>query len=314
MLQKYILDYYKILQKINLRYKKSISLILVILSIIVIAYYLSSHRQTIEKLKYINFNSAVIIIFLYFLWFVSLMLILRSLLKMINNSRIKIIDNLNINIYSTLVNFFVPGQGGIALRGLYLKKTKQISFRVYILSVLTYYGIYALLSGLMVTVASRQSNIVVITSAMTIVTISVLVIKLFLVSSKVRLSSIKYNLRSISSLLLAVILQLILQTLIFGYELRIIDAKIKLWQIITYSGVTSFSLFASLTPGAIGIRESFLYFSENLHHISTTNILAASLIDRPLFIIFLLILFLLLMFQKSHTTVFKLMTKNKLLK
>jgi uncharacterized membrane protein YbhN (UPF0104 family) len=52
-------------------------------------------------------------------------------------------------------------------------------------------------------------------------------------------------------------------------------------------------MFAALTPGAIGIREAFLVFTQNLHHISSSTIVAANILDRAIYLVFLGLLFLL---------------------
>jgi uncharacterized membrane protein YbhN (UPF0104 family) len=52
------------------------------------------------------------------------------------------------------------------------------------------------------------------------------------------------------------------------------------------------ALFVSLTPGAIGIREAFLTFSQQLHHIDTSTIVAANIIDRAVYLVFLGVLFI----------------------
>ena len=61
----------------------------------------------------------------------------------------------------------------------------------------------------------------------------------------------------------------------------------------TYSGAANFALFVSLTPGAIGFRETFLIFTEHLDRINTATVLSANVIDRSVYIVFLAILFLL---------------------
>jgi hypothetical protein len=63
-------------------------------------------------------------------------------------------------------------------------------------------------------------------------------------------------------------------------------------QAVVYGGAANFSLFVALTPGAIGFREAFLEFSRQLHHIPTSGILAASVIDRSVYVAFLGLLFL----------------------
>jgi len=79
----------------------------------------------------------------------------------------------------------------------------------------------------------------------------------------------------------------------YAVELHIVGAHASLRQVLAYTGVANLSLFVSLTPGAIGIRESFLLFSTNLHHIARADIIAASLIDRAIYLAFLGLLFIL---------------------
>jgi len=60
--------------------------------------------------------------------------------------------------------------------------------------------------------------------------------------------------------------------------------------VVIYTGAANFALFVSITPGAIGFRESFLLFSQHLHHIDSSTIVAANLIDRSVYIVLLLLL------------------------
>jgi uncharacterized membrane protein YbhN (UPF0104 family) len=78
--------------------------------------------------------------------------------------------------------------------------------------------------------------------------------------------------------------------IIYYTELRSLS-HVSFGQALIYAGAADFALFVSLTPGAIGFRESFLLFSRDLHHIGSGTIAAASLIDRAIYIILLGILF-----------------------
>lgn len=99
------------------------------------------------------------------------------------------------------------------------------------------------------------------------------------------------HLKSVIYLLAATVAQAIIQIAIFAVELHSVNHNISLSQAITYTGAANFALFVALTPGAIGIRETFLVFSQSLHHISTANIVTASIIDRGIFLVFLGFLF-----------------------
>jgi uncharacterized membrane protein YbhN (UPF0104 family) len=93
-------------------------------------------------------------------------------------------------------------------------------------------------------------------------------------------------------LALATALQVVIVSIIYFVELHSVNPSIGYHQAVIYSGAANFALFVSLTPGAIGFRETFLLFSRDLHHISSANILTASLIDRAVYVIFLGVLFL----------------------
>jgi uncharacterized membrane protein YbhN (UPF0104 family) len=93
--------------------------------------------------------------------------------------------------------------------------------------------------------------------------------------------------------LLATVIQSVIQITIFAVELDYVNPNISVHQAVTYTGAANFSLFVALTPGAIGIRETFLLLSRHLHHISSANIISASIIDRAVFIVFLGFVFIL---------------------
>ena len=82
---------------------------------------------------------------------------------------------------------------------------------------------------------------------------------------------------------------------IYSIELNAINplAHYSMTQIIAYTGSANLSLFVSLTPGAIGFREAFLALSQSLHDIPLTSIIASGIVDRAIYIVFLVLLFLL---------------------
>jgi uncharacterized membrane protein YbhN (UPF0104 family) len=93
----------------------------------------------------------------------------------------------------------------------------------------------------------------------------------------------------------AAALQLATQVLIYAVELHNVGAHASFGQVLSYSGVANLALFAALTPGSIGIREAFLLFSEQLHHIGSQTIVAANVVDRGVYLVFLGVLFVLVL-------------------
>ena len=132
---------------------------------------------------------------------------------------------------------------------------------------------------------------------------SIIAVQIYSRRSKTNPDSFNLSPANLSYLLLVTVLQAAFQIAIYAVELHSVNSHISLEQSMTYTGAANFALFVALTPGAIGIRESFLLFSRSLHHISSANIVSASIIDRAVFLVFLAILFVV-------TIIFH--TKNKM--
>lgn len=267
-----------------------LGVIIVALTIAAFAYYLSHHTYLLHQLAQTPPIIIVFLVLLYGLWFGTLAIILLATLKICRKT-IGTKENLLLNAYSSLANFFVPGQSGPVIRGAYLKKRHGLRVRDYVFVTLLYYTCYALVSAFMLLASSRpwwQTALALVLVG----SISYLVVHLYGRQTKAGEDSFNLTASTILNLLLATLLQAIIQVAIYAVELHSVNPHITIWQAITYTGAANFALFVALTPGAIGIRESFLLFSQHLHHISSANIVAASIIDRSVFILFLAILFL----------------------
>jgi uncharacterized membrane protein YbhN (UPF0104 family) len=209
--------------------------------------------------------------------------------------KIPFIENLLLNSYSTYINFFVPGQAGTAYRAYYLKKNKALKIVDYTLITLTYYLIYGLLSVELI-VAGSQAWWISLCLLIVMIGVAVLASKIYL--AKFKKSTVKLHLKPLGWLTLATMLQCFVQVLIYYVELHSVSHGIKLHQVITYTGAANLAIFVALTPAAVGIRESFLIVSEKLHHVSTSNILLANIIDRSVFLVYLLIVGVVILYLK----------------
>lgn len=273
------------------RLRLGIAIALLLITLLFFVHYISDHKYLITKLSHMPPSTIIWLLLLYVVWFGALGLILLVTVLMCKKT-LKIGENFLLNGYSTLVNFFIPGQGGIVVRGVYLKKVKKIAVRKYIFVSLVYFMFYALISVTMLLAASRAwwqtvGGIIVVGA------ISFGIIFVYKKKFKIKFEELELSASNLAYLFLATLLQAVIQTTIFAVELRTFDSHISLSQAITYTGAANFALFVALTPGAIGIREAFLIFSQKLHHISSANIVAANLVDRSVFLVFLGLLFLL---------------------
>jgi uncharacterized membrane protein YbhN (UPF0104 family) len=256
------------------------------------ARYAATHPELFRKLRDINPALVGLLIAFYVVWFFALVIILRISLRLYGKAMAKQ-ENLLLNAYSSLVNFFGPGQSGPAFRGLYLKKRHGLGIKNYIFATLLYYGFYAVLSAFLLFVGSKpwwQTTLLMVAAGGG----STVVIRWYGKKSRIK-DEPGINLVNLSWLFAATALQMAAQVAIYYAEIHSVAPSASFAQVLTYTGAANFALFAALTPGAIGIREAFLVFSQGLHHLSNTVIVAANVIDRAVYLMFLGLLFVLVL-------------------
>ena len=220
-------------------------------------------------------------------------------------------ENLLLTCYSTIVNFFGPLQSGPGVRAAYLKQKRNVKYRDYTMASFVYYAMYAIVSALFILVGSGRHWVIAL-ALFVVVTAGCLGI-VYITHKRIKKSDRGSNFHITpklgSELFAATLCQLSIVALIYFVELRAVHTGATPLQAIVYGGAANFSLFVSLTPGAIGFREAFLEFSRQLHHIPTSGILAASVIDRSVYVVLLGVLFVLTLgmhlgdrFKKPATT------------
>lgn len=190
-----------------------------------------------------------------------------------------------LTIYSSIINFFGPLQSGPAFRAVYVKRKHGVKLRNYTSATLIYYLMYAIFSGMFL-----LSGIL----GWWLLVLSILgVATLFLLtrSNLPQLQRFKQlKLGNWYFLAGATLLQVCIQAVIYYMELHWVAGGVSWSQVIVYTGAANFALFVAITPGAIGFRESFLLFSQNLHGIDSSAIIIANTIDRAVYVSLLLIL------------------------
>jgi uncharacterized membrane protein YbhN (UPF0104 family) len=268
--------------------KLALVVIILLATITLFVRYAATHPEVIHKISDLTPGMLAALLSFYALWFLAISLVLYISLRMYGKT-IRKQENLLLNAYSSLVNFFGPGQSGPAFRGIYLKKRHSFPLKHYVFTTLLYYGFYAVLSAFLLCVGSRpwwQTCILMVVAAAT----SVVVIRWYAKRSSLN-NEPGINPTTLTWMFGAVTMQMIAQVGIFYVELHNVSPGVSFSQALTYTGASNFALFVSLTPGAIGIREAFLLFSQNLHHVSNAAIVAANIIDRATYLIVLGIMF-----------------------
>lgn len=281
----------------NKKFRLILSSLIVFLTLGSLVYYLSGHRNLLTKLAHTPLNTIVLILILYVLWLVSLVLILQAILYLYHKV-INISDNVLLNAYSLFANFFIPGQAGPALRGVYLKRRYHVRYRDYMYGMLLYYFFYGVISVVLLLAGSRPWWQTGMAFA---VTVGVGAVCFAWYARRVKAKgAVSARLGGALFLLGATLLQSVIQVAIYFIEVHSVDRNVALRQAVTYTGAAQLALFVGLTPGAIGIRESFLILTERLNHIASSVIVEANVIDRAVYLVFLGFLFLLILSMHAN--------------
>jgi uncharacterized membrane protein YbhN (UPF0104 family) len=266
-----------------------IGVTIVIVTIVIFVNYLLGHTYLITHLAHTSPSLIGWLLGLYAIMLGALALILWASLR-ICRIHMPTHDNFLLNMYSLFINFFVIGQAGPGLRAAYLKKYYRLSIRKFILATLIYYGCYGVVSVVLIMAGSRLPWFLTLVGAILVTIIGYGVVQLYFMYRSKDKVDLNIDLGTLAFMMLATVIQAIIQIGIYFLELHDVNSHIAFKQTLAYTGVANLALFVGLTPGAIGIRESFLVFSEKLHHISSADIVAANVIDRSVYLAFLGIL------------------------
>jgi uncharacterized membrane protein YbhN (UPF0104 family) len=268
------------------RLRPALAALVLVATAAVFIYYIHGHPAVFRVLGQVPLATIALIGGLYVVFMVTLIWIQRATLELCD-IRLGRKESAILMAYSSIINFFGPLQSGPAFRAAYLKRKHSVNLKQYTLASFLYYGFYGAFSGglLLAFVIGWWSLLAVAATGLVIVLLAISKREQPLVE---RLRSLR--LIRIGDLALATLAQVFVISIIYYVELRSLHAGASYFQVLAYSGAANFALFVSLTPGAIGFRESFLVFSQHIHQVSNSNIIAASLIDRGVYIAFLGIL------------------------
>lgn len=246
--------------------------------------FLNNNPEVLNQLSNTSIVLFLALLTLYMLFMVSLWLIFRGSL-ILSNAVLPKGETMLVTAYSSIINFFGPLQSGPAFRAIYLKKRHKVSLKRYALASLVYYLFYAFFSGLCLLsgLIGWWSLLVGLLSLTGLYGLSRL--------PNHKLAQFReLNKRGFILTGLATALQVTILITIFYIELKSVDAKVTLQQAITYTGAANFALFVSITPGAIGFRESFVLATQQIHNIPNVTVVAASLLDRAVYVAMLVLL------------------------
>lgn len=274
--------------------RKAIPIALIAVTVVLFAYLFAKHPEYRHTLASTNPWLLLLIGLLYAILILCYNWVYAATLRLCGE-QLGSRENILLTCYSTIVNFFGPLQSGPGVRAAYVKQKRQVKIRDYTLATFVYYSMYAVVSALFILVGSGRHWPLALGLAFAVTAgcSAILYVAHKRLAKPGQKSAFHVTPGLLTTLLIATVCQLSLVALIYYVELRAVHTGASLMQAVVYGGAANFSLFVSLTPGAIGFREAFLEFSRQLHHIPTAGILAASVIDRSVYVAFLGLLFLL---------------------
>lgn len=263
--------------------KQIAAVTVLIATAVAFAYYFKTHPEVGKLLREIPLSTLGILLLLYVGTVGALVLIFTATLRLCK-LRIETGEISLLTAYSSVINFFGPLQSGPAFRAVYLYQKYKLNLKAYAMATLVYYLFFGFFSGLFL-----------VSGLLGWWTLLLSVVGAGVIYFVVRTRWIAPRLKNLDMrgwyyLAIATLVQVSLMAVIYTIELRAVDASIGINQAIVYTGAANLALFVSLTPGAIGFREAFLLFSQELHHISASVIVATNILDRTLYITLMLLL------------------------
>lgn len=263
-------------------------------------YYFHSHPEYLRQLLTIS-PSVIIALLVVNFGLITAVAVINHVSAQICNVNLDKRESFLLTIYSSLANFFGPLQSGPGVRAGYLKARHHVRLRDYTLVTLVGYGFFAIASAFFLVVGVMPWWLSVLLISF-VSGVSFVIIQFFQRKKPDEKTSPKllFSVRSLGLLGLATLFQVSFTAVRYGIQLAAVGAHTSFGQVISYAGAANFSLFVSITPDGIGIREAFLLFTQRLHGVSTHDIVAASLIDRVSYVVFLAVLGVIALALHAH--------------
>lgn len=299
---------------------------LTIIFIGLFVWYFIGHRDSFKPLLNIGVLTVVLVMFLQF---ANHMIngVFMKLTVEVFTKKMSLVESVYVAILSAIGNFFGPLLGGTTIRAVYLKKTHNLPYSFFTSTLAAYYlilfaisNVLAIISLLLLGTSPQRSGLLVFFSVWLAVLIALMFARLpdrsklkaldkhkvmnFLWSAIYEIETGWRRLLKTRGMLFKLcLLALVVFTvsyLMALFEFKAIHAPISLAALGLYTAISNSSMLISLTPGAIGIRESLLLVTSSTIGVSNAQILQVSVIDRAASFLLLFILYLATKALKRH--------------
>ncbi len=126
--------------------KPFIAIVVLLATLGMFSWYIHGHPEVLKQLRRVPITTLFILLALYAVWWIALAVTLQISLHLYHK-KMPMSENIMLSAYSSLLNFFGPGQSGPGLRAIYLKKKHDLDIKKYIFATLLYYMFYAVISA-----------------------------------------------------------------------------------------------------------------------------------------------------------------------
>ncbi len=301
--------------------KKHISNLITLASVLLFVWYGLTNQEVFQALKDVALWSLVLVAAGKLLVFVSNGLFTQWTAEVFTK-KFSFVHGVYITVLSAVGNFFGPLLGGASIRAVYLKKYHNLPYSKFTATLMGYYmmlfmanAALAIISLILLPKTHQTSLLLIFFSMWLLALIALMFIKLpkrekfansGIVSSKLGSSIIKilYDVEEGWQLLIRnkqllikmtglALLSLSATLFISFIEFQALHISYNFAALGLYTSLVAVSLLVSITPGAIGIRESMLILVSTTLGITNAEIIQVAVIDRGVHFLLLAVLFLL---------------------
>ncbi len=286
--------------------KRNISLLILVLFFSWSIYFFWHNHETFKSISSLSLPNILFLVFLHSVFLFNSGLYIKTNLKEFN-LHLKASECFGVSCVTTLFNYLTPFRGGAFIRASYLKKKYSFEYSKTIGTLLgNYILIYWInsITGLLCCIIFLYSKKIYSITLITVLLLTFLFFSVIILhpgSILTKSSNNKFrgeinniinswtSLQKKPSLLIKLSFitfsNLFISSLAMYYEFFFIDVSISYSQALLINAVGTFSLFFSITPGSLGIKETFIIIIANLVGINTSDAFLVSIIDRSISII-----------------------------
>lgn len=300
--------------------KKYISPILTVLILFLFGIYLYKNPDILSSLKSTNPIYILLIMFLYlFIFYLEALFILVTL--KIFKKEIDSNEGMYISVLSRIGNYLLPMRAGAVFRATYLKKKYNFEYSNFLSTLYGYYIIFFLTSSILLFLGLMYKAIFLNQTYISLILffLSIILAMLFLIVFNLPIEKLFVNSEGIlkkvvsflskflngwklivkekhsfNKLLLLAFGNIFVNTIIIYIEFLSIEKVPNILDVLLYTCISGLSLFISITPGSLGLREGVLLITSQSLGLSESEIMRLAVLDRGIMFILLLICMLII--------------------